>query len=655
MAVAAWGIGIVSSHQTSDRLGDSPVNDLRSLLAGLTAVGFLSMGLQLTLIGWLGRFAGARHISSPSFRRTFALAAVALGCAAGTVAALLIESGLRYRIEVGIQVAICVAAAIASVPPRAELLNGERWLRIGILMVVAPATRVIVGAALLSSDRTSWNFLPVTIGEVIGAGTAFALRPAGEARAPAAPSQQFITKGITASTGLFVALALSSLAFRSRLGDDADLFNASAVSARAVIFAPLAIAYFYFPRIARNPIGSAELRRSYSSALLWTAAASGLACAAVLVAPDRLSDAITASGSELSVSVIRILAVSWALTSLSIVSLLQHIAHGSRLSWTPWGGALVMALGQTVSTSGMQLAWFTLAASLAMLVMVCVPAVLRVQPVLHASTVSASSRSTSPRGDITVVVPSFNPGDAVVNTLREIDDEIATLGMSCSIVVVSDGSTDGSADLIDRLSLPSVVHLRHPENRGKGAALRTGFAHAHTEFIAFIDADGDLSPHLLVELLRAQQASGADIVFGSKVHPHSVVKASALRAVYSTGYQVLIRALFQLDIKDTQTGVKLFRHQVIDAIAPLLREDAFALDLELFIAARAAGFTRFVEVPVELRRERGTTISLGSVRRMFTDTMRLFWRAKVTLEYFRSTARGFGLPDLVVGPAPSDA
>jgi len=105
---------------------------------------------------------------------------------------------------------------------------------------------------------------------------------------------------------------------------------------------------------------------------------------------------------------------------------------------------------------------------------------------------------------------------------------------------------------------------------------------------------------------------------------------------------MLIRVLFQLDVRDTQTGIKLIHRRVLDAVLPSLREDGFALDLEMFIAARAAGFTNYVEIPVVLQRQATSTtstISTRAVRRMFGDTLRLFWRTKITLEYVRSVAQ----------------
>jgi len=101
---------------------------------------------------------------------------------------------------------------------------------------------------------------------------------------------------------------------------------------------------------------------------------------------------------------------------------------------------------------------------------------------------------------------------------------------------------------------------------------------------------------------------------------------------------MLIRVLFQLDIPDTQTGIKVFSRPLLKAVLPVLSEDGFALDLEMFVAARAAGFTNFVEVPVQLVRSGTSTISTRSILVMLGHTLRIFWRAKVTLHYLRSSA-----------------
>ena len=197
------------------------------------------------------------------------------------------------------------------------------------------------------------------------------------------------------------------------------------------------------------------------------------------------------------------------------------------------------------------------------------------------------------RTGTTVVIPSFNPGQVVTKTISDVLEAFDQAAQPVNVIIVSDGSTDGSPDLIDNIDDSRVVHLRHARNSGKGAALRTGFAAAHTPVVAFIDADGDLSPMQLAEMVRIQIESDADIVFGSKRHGQSLVDSTARRKVTSWGYQLLIRGLFQLDIPDTQTGIKVFSRRLMTAVLPVVHEDGFALDLELFVAARAAGIQQF--------------------------------------------------------------
>lgn len=622
-------------HLTSVRLTAPQVSDLRGVLGGLSAAGILTLGLQLSLVGWFGRFPGRYSLSSPSFARIYVVTSLAIGGLAGALAAALVESSTTYRLEIGVLVAMSVGAAMLAVPARAELLHGECWVRLGLLLLISPAVRVIVGAMLLASDRGAANIIPIAAGEVLAAGGATALRPRLLPNIPASPPMQYVVKGVLASAGLLVTLAFSSVAFRSRLGESTNTFNDSALVARAVLYLPLTILYLYFPSLARSPLGSQELRRSYLSGLAWTAGLGTSVALVITLFPHQVGQFVGSSAGPESDGVIRLLVLGWALASAAIISLLLYIAHGSRLSLTAWGAAAVITIGQLFASSAMQLAAVALGASAALLIAVSLPAIIRVRPILHATTAQPTGRSSISRGEVALIIPCYNPGPVVLNTIRTADHHLAELGMRASIIVVCDGSTDGSDALIDLLDLPSVQQIRQGRNLGKGAALRTGFSHAHAEFIAFIDADGDISPELLGSLLAAQHTFSADIVFGSKLHPDSMVDTSILRRFYSFGYQSMIRLLFQLDIRDTQTGIKVFRHQVIEAILPNLNEDGFALDLELFIAARAAGFTNFVEVPVMLSRDSGSTISITAVRHMFADTLRLFWRAKIALDYAR--------------------
>lgn len=617
------------------RIDEASASDLRAVLGGLSAVGFLSLGVQLAVVGVLGGANDESPTATFQFKRPLIAAAVTVALGTGAVCVAAIESSTAFRLRSGFFVAVAVGAILLSCKPRAELLLRESWPRLAILFVAAPLVRLVVGLWLLAQANPELLLVPIVTGEALSCALAFALQPRRSTPGTTVPARNIIVGGL-ASTGLLAFFALSSVGLRAQLGSDAEVFNTAATVARTVWFLPLAVSMVYFPRLARRPVGTAALRQAFLAATLWTLGMSSLAAMCVIAWPAGLVEFATRT-EEPSLSVVRLLALSAAIGSAALVSLFVYIAHGSRFALAAWPVAATMGFAQLVSTSAEQLAVWVLASSLLLAVAVVVPAFLRVQPLLHPYV--ATYPHPAHAGDLALVIPCYNPGPAVVHTITQSAALLKRISSQPSIIAVSDGSTDGSDELIDQIGLPMVQHIRHSHNRGKGAALRTGFRAANSEYVAFIDADGDIAPEQLEVLLSAQQDFAADIVFGSKLHPGSVVHASLLRRTYSFGYRRLIRLMFQLDIEDTQTGIKMFRREVLDAVTPSLREEKYALDLELFVAARAAGFDNFVAVPVTLRRESGSTISLSSVVKMFGDTLRLFWRSKVTLAYAKSTTR----------------
>ena len=637
LAVAGSFCGLVFSRLSADRLSADGNADLRALFGGLSAVGFLAIGLQLTLVGALGRQTIGERLLPARLEVRFYLLSVVVALFAGIGASIFVGADTTYRIQVGLSVTVAVVAMLASALARAELLNGERWLQVGCVLAIGPVVRLLAGALLLSAAHPSRNLLPVVLSECISATLAFVLRPRRQAlQRQKIPGRDLAVGGL-ASLGLLASLAALSVGLRARLGSAAAVFNDSTTLGRVIVFLPLTVSVLYLPALARSPLGSKALHRAYLGALGWTAALAGVAGGAILIAPHRIATVVLGPDNAASVTVVRILAVSWMLISVAIVPMLQYVAHGSRLALLSWGPAVIIGVGQLAARTPNQLAVVALASSTVLFVLVSVPALLRVQPVLHARRATIVTSATAPYGSMTLVIPCYNPGPTVQVTIRDATTHLRSIGIQPTIIAVTDGSTDGSDALIDDLDMEHLVHIRHDHNRGKGAALRTGFASATTDIVGFIDADGDLAPTLLERMLTAQQQYQADIVFGSKLHPESTIEASRLRRVYSAGYQHLIRMLFQLDVRDTQTGIKVIHRRVLDAVLPALQEDGFALDLELFIAARANGFTNYVEVPVILQRQAGSTISIRSVAAMIRQTLRLFWRAKVKLDYLRSS------------------
>jgi glycosyltransferase involved in cell wall biosynthesis len=259
-------------------------------------------------------------------------------------------------------------------------------------------------------------------------------------------------------------------------------------------------------------------------------------------------------------------------------------------------------------------------------------------------TVQSDSReSATPlslrRPVLTVVVPVYNGGPEIVENVGVIRRAAAgdLPPDDVELVVVSDGSIDGTAERL--LAARSDVNMRvihYDRNFGKGYAVKVGALAANGSWIAIVDADLDLDPAAIPAYLETAQRESLDFVIGSKRHPDSVVHYPRSRRVASWCYQQLNRALFRLDVRDTQVGLKVFRREVANEVVPLLLVKQFAFDLELLVVGRALGFRRVRELPVHLEyRFTGSEVRSGAVARALWDTAAVFYRLRILRTYQR--------------------
>jgi glycosyltransferase involved in cell wall biosynthesis len=240
---------------------------------------------------------------------------------------------------------------------------------------------------------------------------------------------------------------------------------------------------------------------------------------------------------------------------------------------------------------------------------------------------------------LSAVLPVYNGGEEIVGNVDVIRRVLtdALPGEEIEVIVVSDGSIDESAARLAEARGDLGFRLIHYDrNLGKGYAVKAGALASRGDWIALIDADLDLDPASVPSFLDVARREQLDFAIGSKRHPDSVVHYPRSRRIASWCYQQLNRALFHLDVRDTQVGLKVFHRRVVDDVFPLLLVKQFAFDLELLAVASALGYGRIRELPVRLEyRFSGSALRSRTVARALWDTAAVFYRLRVLRTYQR--------------------
>jgi glycosyltransferase involved in cell wall biosynthesis len=228
---------------------------------------------------------------------------------------------------------------------------------------------------------------------------------------------------------------------------------------------------------------------------------------------------------------------------------------------------------------------------------------------------------------LSVVMPLYNEGARITSNVEQTLGALRMLG-PFEIILVNDGSSDNSGEEITRLAekFPAEITSLQLPRSGKGEALRRGAQAARGEFVVFIDADLDLPPEQILFFVAIQRVKKADAVIGSKMHPDSTVDYPLIRRIYSLGYFYLVKLLFGLPVRDTQTGLKLVRRDLLLKALDQTESRGFTLDLELLVRLVQLGAV-MVEAPVVVRHSmKFGGIGLPVVWQIFRDTWRT-WRS----------------------------
>ena len=238
---------------------------------------------------------------------------------------------------------------------------------------------------------------------------------------------------------------------------------------------------------------------------------------------------------------------------------------------------------------------------------------------------------------LSIVVPAYNEGEHIFDNLTVIDKAVSAFASEYEIIAVNDGSTDNTGSEVARAAAanPHIKDCGYEKNRGKGGAVTWGINNSRGDIVGFVDADLDLNPGQFEGYVKEMLATDADIVIGSKMHKDSKLEYPFARKVFSLCYYIMLKVLFGLKCHDTQTGIKIYRGDLIRKIAPLRKVDGFAFDIELLALANKCG-AKLVEMPVELNFTRGQSfgrIKFKDVWKMFTDTWKIWWDLRIRKKY----------------------
>jgi hypothetical protein len=191
-----------------------------------------------------------------------------------------------------------------------------------------------------------------------------------------------------------------------------------------------------------------------------------------------------------------------------------------------------------------------------------------------------------------VVIPALNPGDALERLVEDFFTTARRERRAIEVVVVDDGSTDGS---IDRLAVREGLVVLRGENHGKGAALRAGLEASCAGVRGFIDADGAYSATSLLEMVDVLERGGYDAVVGRRFG----ARRSLARMVGTAIFSAWVRLWCGLDF-DTQAGCKAFSGAMLDDLLSKSQVDGFAIDVEMLVLARRGGWKAPARVPLRV-------------------------------------------------------
>ena len=232
---------------------------------------------------------------------------------------------------------------------------------------------------------------------------------------------------------------------------------------------------------------------------------------------------------------------------------------------------------------------------------------------------------------VSIVVPAFNEAARIGNSIKKIDTFMRASPLSFELIVVDDGSADNTAAVVERCEASGLRLVRNDTNHGKGYTVRQGILAARGKYVLFTDADLSAPIEELSKLLDVAVQEKADVVIGSRGLDRKYIEKhqSRLRELSGMSFNLMVRLLLGLRLRDTQCGFKLFDREKSRRVFEQQTTDGFGFDAEILFLAKRNGLN-IRETPVRWSHAEGSKVNvLRDGLRMFLDLIRIRWNAIV--------------------------
>jgi dolichol-phosphate mannosyltransferase len=251
------------------------------------------------------------------------------------------------------------------------------------------------------------------------------------------------------------------------------------------------------------------------------------------------------------------------------------------------------------------------------------------RPILNRNNLvkSDKSESTHIMDHISIIIPVFNEEAKISAVLKSISEFLKPDFQNYEIILINDGSEDNTLKIsLEAQRLDSHIKvLSYGKNRGKGYAVRQGVLNSIGDIVIFLDGDLDISHKHISDYIK--HLGAYDLVIASKTHPLSVVTAPVIRKFLSRMFNLIVRLLLGITMKDTQSGLKVGRGLALRTIFENMFTNRYAFDVELLVIASRQGL-KIKELPITI-----TLDCLFNVReavRMFLDILRIAYKIRTS-------------------------